>query len=110
MLVVLAENLPNAVRGKMKLWFIEPRPNVFVSNVSDQLAEMVATKLLELCDESSGLLIIESMRKMPGYKISSIQLKDKLKEICGIQLIRQNANETDKEKVQKILDRAKRKA
>ena len=37
MLVVIAENLPDAVRGKMKLWFIEPKPNVFVSSVADAL-------------------------------------------------------------------------
>ena len=31
MLVVVANDLPPAVRGRMKLWFVEPRPNVFVS-------------------------------------------------------------------------------
>lgn len=47
MLVVIAENLPDAVRGKMKLWFIEPKPNVFVSSVADALARKVVLQLLE---------------------------------------------------------------
>lgn len=28
MLVVIANDLPDAVRGRLKLWFVEPRPNV----------------------------------------------------------------------------------
>ena len=41
MLVVIANDLPPAVRGRMKLWFIEPRPNVFVSGVKDAVAKKV---------------------------------------------------------------------
>lgn len=29
MVVVVADQIPDAVRGKMKLWFIELKPNVF---------------------------------------------------------------------------------
>ena len=39
MLVFIANDLPPAVRGRMKLWFVEPRPNVFVSSVKDSVAK-----------------------------------------------------------------------
>ena len=67
MLVVIAENLPDAVRGKMKLWFIEQKPNVFVSSVADALARKVVLQLLESCTPESGMLIVESRMKSPGY-------------------------------------------
>lgn len=68
MLVVIAENLPDAVRGKMKLWFIEPKPNVFVSSVADALARKVVLQLLESCTPESGMLIVESRMKSPGVR------------------------------------------
>ena len=48
MIVVFSDRIPPAVRGKMKLWFIEPSPNVFISSVSDALAQRVCDKLFEL--------------------------------------------------------------
>ena len=37
MLVVIANDLPPAVRGRMKLWFVEPRANMFVSGIKDSV-------------------------------------------------------------------------
>lgn len=41
MIVVVANDLPDAIRGKMKLWFIEIKPYVFVSGANDQVADNV---------------------------------------------------------------------
>ncbi|UDC41130.1 type I-E CRISPR-associated endoribonuclease Cas2e [Klebsiella quasivariicola] len=51
MLVVLANDLPPAVRGRMKLWFVEPRPNVFVSGVKDSVAQTVVDYLMQYTRE-----------------------------------------------------------
>ena len=67
MIVVFAEKLPPAVRGKLKLWFVEPVPNVFISSVSDALAGIVADRLFESCPKESGMLIVRSKRGAPGY-------------------------------------------
>ena len=45
MLVVIANNLPPAVRGRMKLWFIEPRANIFVLGIKDAVANNVVNYL-----------------------------------------------------------------
>ena len=45
MLVVVANDLPPAVRGRMKLWFVEPRANVFVSGINDSVATTVVDYL-----------------------------------------------------------------
>ena len=70
MIVVLANDLPPAVRGRMKLWFIEPRPNVFVSGIRDSNAKEVVDYLYEHCPPSSGLMIFWETPHAPGYDIS----------------------------------------
>ncbi|MDD2967386.1 MAG: type I-E CRISPR-associated endoribonuclease Cas2e [Desulfovibrionaceae bacterium] len=88
MLVVIANNLPPAVRGRMKLWFIEPRPNVFVSGVKDNVAQKVVEYLLEHCPAQSGLLVFCRKPEAPGYRIYGLgDPKRQLVEISGMQLV-----------------------
>lgn len=88
MLVVIANSLPPAVRGRMKLWFIEPRANVFVSGVKDSVADEVVKYLYDYCPESSGLLIIQRFNRSPGFKIHRIgETNKKLTTLSGLQLI-----------------------
>ena len=46
MVVVVANSLPDRIRGRMKLWFVEPRANVFVSGISDHVALQVTEYLV----------------------------------------------------------------
>ncbi|MDR0926052.1 MAG: type I-E CRISPR-associated endoribonuclease Cas2e, partial [Hungatella sp.] len=88
MLVVIANDLPPAVRGRMKLWFIEPRPNIFVSGVKDSVADTVVTYLNKSCPPESGLLIFQRINRSPGYKIWGIGDHSKrITDIDGLQLI-----------------------
>ena len=82
MIVVFAEKLPPAVRGKLKLWFVEPVPNVFISSVSDALAGIVADRLFESCPKESGMLIVRSKRGAPGREAGS-----RLTTMTGLQLV-----------------------
>lgn len=88
MLVVIANDLPPAVRGRMKLWFIEPRANIFVSGVNDSVANDVINFLYEHCPLSSGLIIFQKINKAPGYKIRCLgDTNRSLIEISGLQLV-----------------------
>lgn len=88
MLVVIANNLPPAVRGRMKLWFIEPRPNVFVSGVKDAVAKKVVEYLHKHCPVESGLMIFRRTSETPGYEIRGMgDTKRNLIEISGLQLV-----------------------
>ena len=71
MMVVIASELPPAVRGRLKLWFIEPRPNVFVSGVKDALANQIIHFLMKHCPKSSGLMIFSDINRAPWYCVSS---------------------------------------
>ena len=88
MIVVVANNLPPAVRGRMKLWFVEPRANVYVSGVKDAVANHVVDYLISHCSAEAGGIIFKSLPCPPGYEIRSIGLPDKkLCEISGLQLV-----------------------
>jgi len=88
MLVVIADHFPAAVRGRMKLWFIEVKPNVFVSGIKNFLAQKIIDYLFQYCPAESGLLILVSSSKPPGYKIRWLgQPKRKVVEIFGLQVI-----------------------
>ena len=88
MLVVIANNLPPAVRGRMKLWFIEPRPNIFVSGVKDTVAKKVVDYLHRHCPMESGLMVFRKIPETPGYEISGIgDTKLSITEISGLQLV-----------------------
>jgi CRISPR-associated protein Cas2 len=87
-LVVIANDLPPAVRGRMKLWFIEPKANVFVSGIKDSLAEKVIDYLYKHCPIDSGVILFRSLPLPPGYEIRAIgpTLKP-ITQIAGLQLI-----------------------
>lgn len=95
MIVVIANHLPDAVRGRMKLWFLEPKPNVFVSGIKDSLADEVIDYLFESCDFESGLVVFKSEKKAPGFKIyTKGHTSKKLTSITGFQLIIESIRNT----------------
>ena len=71
MVVLIANHLPAAVRGRLKLWFLEPRPNVFVSSIKDSVADKVIEELWGLCPPSSGLMVINSCRSTQGFRVGT---------------------------------------
>ena len=88
MLVVIANDLPPAVRGRMKLWFVEPRANIFVSGIKDSVAKSVIDYLCRYCPPESGVMIFRSLPGPPGYEIRTIGPVRKLPiEISGLQLV-----------------------
>ena len=88
MLVVLANNLPPAVRGRMKLWFVEPRPNIFVSGIKDSVAKKVIEYLFQYCPPESGLIVFKRISQSPGYEILGIgDPRRDITELSGLQLV-----------------------
>ena len=88
MVVVIANDLPNAARGRMKLWFVEPRPNIFVSGVKDAVAKKIIDYLHQHCPIESGLLIFRHLPEPPGYEIRGLgDTRRSLTEMSGLQLV-----------------------
>ena len=88
MVVVIANYIPPAVRGRMKLWFVEPRPNVFVSGIKDSVADDVVNYLMKSCPESSGLMIFQKINIAPGFRISVLGKTGRnIKSLSGYQTV-----------------------
>jgi CRISPR-associated protein Cas2 len=96
MLIVVANDLAPAVRGRMKLWFIEPRPNVFVSGIKDAVALKVIDYLYRHCSPESGLTIFRSLPYPPGYEIRSIgPTRKPITAISGLPLVIETSVQDD---------------
>lgn len=68
MTVIIANDTPPAIRGLLKRWFIEPRPNVFVGSVNTR----TRAKTLEYIRRNApglGLLVIGTERSSQGFSI-----------------------------------------
>ena len=88
MLVIVANDLPPAVRGRMKLWFTEPKANVFVSGIRDSVANTVIEYLYKHCPPESGIIMFRSLPEPPGYEVRHIGPgKKSLITISGLQLV-----------------------
>lgn len=72
----------------MKLWFTEPRANVFVSGIKDSVALTVIDYLHRHCGPESGVMIFRSLPRPPGYEVQSIgPTRKQFTEISGLQLV-----------------------
>jgi len=93
MLVVIADHLPPAVRGRMKLWFVEPRANVFVSSVKDAVGNAVVEYLFQHCPLESGLLVFRRINTPPWYEIRGMgDPQRNVVTMSGLQLILEKSN------------------
>lgn len=75
MVVLISKNIPDAVRGKLKLWFIEIHPGIFVSSVKDFCAEKIIDYIWTYCTSDSELIAIRDTNKLPFYKVREKSLK-----------------------------------
>lgn len=93
MLVVIADHLPPAVRGRMKLWFVEPRANVFVSSVKDAVGNAVVEYLFPHCPLESGLLVFRRINTPSWYEIRGMgDPQRNVVTMSGLQLILEKSN------------------
>jgi CRISPR-associated protein Cas2 len=72
MTVLLANDTPDFIRGTLKRWFIEPRPNVFVGTLNPRTHRKVLELVLRNAPAEFGLLIVSSAPNSQGYEIERI--------------------------------------
>lgn len=87
MTVLIAQDTPPAVRGILKRWFIEPKPNVFVGSVNVRTRQKVLGYIKRHALESSWL-VIYSEPNCQGYQIERWGTPDRKDvNISGLWLI-----------------------
>ena len=68
MTVIIAHDTPPAIRGMLKRWFVEPKPNVFVGTVNRRTRDKVLAYVQRNAADIS-LLILTSEPNCQGFKI-----------------------------------------
>ena len=91
MTVLVCNDTPPAIRGHLKRWFIEPRPNVFVGTLNVRTFRKVRDFVLRNAPKDFGMLVISSAPNCQGYETERIGPEGKTGrrdvEISGISLI-----------------------
>ncbi len=76
MTVIVANDTPPAIRGLLKRWFIEPRPNVFVGTVNQRIRANVIAYIRRNAPDL-GLLVIGTDNSSQGFFIKSFGKTDR---------------------------------
>ena len=71
MTVIIAEQTPPKVRGLLKRWFIEPKPNVFVGTVNRRTRDKVLEYILKHDGDQVGMLVISDDNSSQGFSVIS---------------------------------------
>lgn len=56
MLVVVTENVPPRLRGRLAIWLLELRAGVYVGDVSRRVREMIRHQINELAEEGNVVI------------------------------------------------------
>jgi CRISPR-associated protein Cas2 len=87
MTVLVANDTPPAIRGLLKRWFIEPRPNVFVGTINRRTREKTLDYIIRNAP-GLGLLVIASDESAQGFSVKAIgDTHRKPVRYCGLQLM-----------------------
>lgn len=69
MTVIVANDVPDFIRGHLKRWFIEPRPNVYVGTLNVRTHDKVMQFIVKHAPPNFGFLSITSWPNCQGFKI-----------------------------------------
>lgn len=91
MTVLVANDVPPAIRGHLKRWFAEPRPNVFVGTLNSRSHRKVLDFITRNAPPGFGLLSLSTFPNCQGYIIERIGPEGKSGrrdvELSGLHLI-----------------------
>lgn len=95
MTVIVANDTPPYIRGILKRWFVEPRPNVFVGTVNRRTRE----KTIEYVRRNApdlGLLVIASDQTSQGFHIEHFGETNRRNiRVTGLHLIVEQWNDEE---------------
>lgn len=69
MTVLVANDVPPAIRSHLKRWFIEPKPNVFVGTLNPRTHRKVIDFITRNAPYDFGFIAIASAQNCQGFTI-----------------------------------------
>ncbi|PKL47975.1 MAG: type I-E CRISPR-associated endoribonuclease Cas2 [Nitrospira bacterium HGW-Nitrospira-1] len=56
MLVIVVENVPHRLRGRLAVWLLEVRAGVYVGHISRRVREMIWSTVIKGCGEGNAVM------------------------------------------------------
>lgn len=86
-LVVVTENVPPRLRGRLALWLLEVRAGVYIGDVSRRTREMIWQQLSEGCEDGNVVMAWVS-RHESGYEFQTLGSNRRVPvEFDGLRLV-----------------------
>ncbi|RNI13819.1 type I-E CRISPR-associated endoribonuclease Cas2 [Methanohalophilus sp. RSK] len=87
MLVIVLENAPARLRGRLAVWLLEVRSGVYVGNYSIKVREMIWRNVEEGLEDGNAVMVWKSQNEA-GYDFVTLGTNRRIpKEMDGIKLI-----------------------
>ena len=87
MLVIVTENVPSRLRGRLGLWLVEVRAGVYVGDVSRRVREMIWNNLEEGVDDGNAVMAWTSNNES-GFDFLTLGTNRRIPvEMDGIKLV-----------------------
>jgi len=87
MLVIVTENVPPRLRGRLALWLVEVRAGVYVGNVSRRVREMIWENINKGIDQGN-VVMAWNTNSESGYDFMTLGVNRRIpKEMEGLKLV-----------------------
>ena len=87
MLVIVTENIPPRLRGRLAVWMLEVRAGVYVADLSRKVREMLWFTIQQ-CVEDGNVVMIWTTNTESGYDFMTIGKNRRIPiELDGIKLV-----------------------
>ncbi len=87
MLVIVVENVPPRLRGRLAVWLLEVRAGVYVGKVSRRVREMIWTQVEKGMGEGNAVMVW-STNTESGYDFLTLGANRRIpKEMDGVKLV-----------------------
>jgi CRISPR-associated protein Cas2 len=87
MVVLFLEHVPTSLRGELTRWLIEPRPGVFLGNVSAMVRDKLWETIMEKAPEGGGMLL-HTARTEQGYSVRTFgDTTRRIVDVEGVSLV-----------------------
>lgn len=97
MTVIVANDTPPAIRGLLKRWFVEPKPNVFVGTPNGRTREKVLAYVRRNAARL-GMLVLYDDKSTQGFGIEVYgETNRRPVRICGLQLLAEKWQDEERE-------------
>lgn len=70
MIVVIGKHIPNRVRGVLQIWLIEPKPNVFIGDVTKVVESKIIEFIQPYLNTNSDIMVIRNANNIQGFTIN----------------------------------------